>query len=59
MNAFANETFIDERAAAASKDPLAYRLLLLEAQPRMAAVLKQVAENLAGASRRAASVASR
>ena len=43
MNAFANETFIDECAAAAGKDPLAYRLSLLEAQPRMAAVLKQAA----------------
>ena len=44
MNAFANETFIDGCAAAAGKDPVAYRLSLLEAQPRMAAVLKQAAE---------------
>jgi isoquinoline 1-oxidoreductase beta subunit len=44
MNAFANETFIDELAAAAGKDPVAYRLSLLETQPRMANVLKQAAE---------------
>ena len=44
MNAFANETFIDECAAAAGKDPVAYRLSLLDSQPRMASVLKQAAE---------------
>jgi isoquinoline 1-oxidoreductase beta subunit len=44
MNAFANETFIDELAANAGKDPVAYRLSLLETQPRMASVLKQAAE---------------
>ena len=44
MNAFANETFIDECAAAAGKDPVAYRLSLLNSQPRMASVLKQAAE---------------
>jgi isoquinoline 1-oxidoreductase beta subunit len=43
MNAFANESFIDECAAAAGQDPVAYRLALLEAQPRMANVLKQAA----------------
>jgi isoquinoline 1-oxidoreductase beta subunit len=43
MNAFANETFIDECAAAAGKDPVAYRLSLLENKPRMANVLKQAA----------------
>jgi len=43
MNAFANETFFDELAAAAGKDPVAYRLSLLETKPRMANVLKQVA----------------
>ncbi len=36
MNAFANESFIDECAAAAGQDPVAYRLSLLDAQPRMA-----------------------
>lgn len=44
MNAFANETFIDECAAAAGKDPVAYRLSMLDKSPRMAAVLKLAAE---------------
>jgi len=44
MNAFANETFFDEVAAAAGKDPLAYRMALLDKQPRMAKVLKLAAE---------------
>ena len=44
MNAFANETFIDECAAVAGKDAVAYRLSLLNSQPRMASVLKQAAE---------------
>ena len=44
MNAFANESFIDECAAAAGKDAVAYRLSLLGKQPRMAAVLKTAAE---------------
>ncbi|OYU72438.1 MAG: aldehyde oxidase, partial [Burkholderiales bacterium PBB5] len=44
MNAFANETFIDECAAAAGKDPVAYRLSLLDKSPRMAAVLKLAAD---------------
>jgi isoquinoline 1-oxidoreductase subunit beta len=43
LNAFANECFIDECAVAARQDPYAYRLALLEAQPRMANVLKLVA----------------
>ena len=43
MNAFANECFIDECAAAAGQDPVAYRLALLDGQPRMANVLKQAA----------------
>ena len=43
MNAFANETFIDECAAAAGKDPVAYRLSMLDKSPRMAAVLKMAA----------------
>jgi isoquinoline 1-oxidoreductase subunit beta len=43
MNAFANECFIDECAAAAGQDPVAYRLSLLDAHPRMVQVLKQAA----------------
>lgn len=44
LNAFANESFMDELATAAGKDPLAYRLSLLETQPRIANVLKLAAE---------------
>ncbi len=43
-NAFANESFVDEMAFAAGKDPYAYRMSLLEKQPRYANVLKMVAE---------------
>jgi isoquinoline 1-oxidoreductase beta subunit len=44
MNTFANEGFIDELAAAAGKDPVAYRLSLLENQPRLSQVLRTLAE---------------
>ena len=44
MNAFANESFIDECAAAAGQDPVRYRLSLLTNQPRFANVLKMAAE---------------
>ena len=44
MNAFANESFIDECAAAAGQDPVKYRLSLLTNQPRFANVLKAAAE---------------
>ena len=36
LNAFANETFIDELAVAAGKDPYAYRMSLLANKPRFA-----------------------
>ena len=41
---FAVESFVDECAAAAGQDPLAYRLALLADQPRHLAVLKLAAE---------------
>jgi len=44
LNAFANESFIDECAAAAGKDPYAYRMALLEKQPRFANVLRLAAD---------------
>jgi isoquinoline 1-oxidoreductase beta subunit len=44
MNAFANESFIDELAATAGKDPYAYRMALLKNQPRYANVLKLAAD---------------
>jgi isoquinoline 1-oxidoreductase beta subunit len=44
LNAFANESFIDECAAAAGQDPYAYRMSLLTGKPRFANVLKMAAE---------------
>ena len=39
-NTFANESFIDELAKVAGKDPVAYRMSMLDKQPRLANVLK-------------------
>jgi isoquinoline 1-oxidoreductase subunit beta len=44
MNAFANESFMDELAKAAGQDPYAYRMALLTNKPRFAHVLKLAAE---------------
>jgi isoquinoline 1-oxidoreductase beta subunit len=44
MNAFANESFMDEMANAAGKDPYQYRMALLGNKPRFANVLRLAAE---------------
>jgi isoquinoline 1-oxidoreductase subunit beta len=43
-NVFATECFMDELAKAAGKDPVAFRLAMLDKTPRLQAVLKTVAE---------------
>lgn len=44
QNSFVTECFLDELAAAAGRDPVAYRRALLQADPRMLAVLDLAAE---------------
>jgi isoquinoline 1-oxidoreductase beta subunit len=44
MNVFANESFVDEMALAAGKDPVEYRMSMLDGKPRFQNVLKLATE---------------
>ena len=44
MNVFANESFMDEMALAAGKDPVEYRMAMLDGKPRFQNVLKLATE---------------
>src|SRR5262249_51972412 len=51
-NVFVTESFIDELAATAKQDPVAYRLALLDKTPRAKAVLALAAEKAGGSGER-------
>ncbi|MBV8638512.1 MAG: xanthine dehydrogenase family protein molybdopterin-binding subunit [Candidatus Eremiobacteraeota bacterium] len=56
-NGFVTESFIDELAHAAGKDPLTFRLALFEKTPRAAGVLRLAAEKAGWGKRQGAGIA--